>query len=313
MKKIVYLPDDIAQVGKDYLVQHGYEVKMGTDPTSETTIKEAKDASGMIVRLPVIDAKIIDQLPNLKIIARHGVGYNNIDLAAAAQHQVWVTNTPLANYEAVAETVIGFMLILAKRLVFYSNEMRQKEAYDPIGIFGHDLAGKTVGIIGYGKIGSDLAKKLQAFDMEILVHDPFVEKPAIGKKVTEDELLERSDFVTLHLPENDQTRQSFGAKQFHLMKSSAYFINAARGALVNEKEMVEALKNKEIKGAALDVYAHEPLPKDDPLFQLDNVFLTPHIAANSVEAMDNMALDAAKEVDRVLSGEKPLWPVNHLS
>lgn len=312
MVKSVYLPEDIAAAGKNFLKDKGYDVIVGTGSDAQTIIKEGKDADGIILRTAKLGKEIIDGLPNAKIIARHGVGFDNIDVEAATAAGKWVTNTPLANASSVAETATGLLLMLAKNLKNNISHMARDDFFYKSTHKGVDLEGKTLGLIGYGKIGKMFARKIQGFDMNILIYDPFVSEVEFGKLVSREELLASSDFVSLHLPANAQTKGTFGEKELNLMKKSAYLMNLARGSIVDESALIKALKEETIAGAALDVYSQEPLPMDSPLFKLDNVILTPHLASNTDETMDRMALHAAMEVDRVLSGNEPKWPVNQL-
>lgn len=286
---------------------------MGTGSDAKTILNEAKDADGIVLRTAKFGKEIINGLPNLKIIARHGVGFDNIDVEAATAAGKWVTNTPLANASSVAETATGLLLALAKNLKNNVNHMADGDFSYKATHKGIDLEGKTLGIIGYGKIGKMFAKKIQGLEMNVLVYDPFVSEVENGKLVSREELLKSSDFVSLHLPANDQTKGTFGEKELKMMKNSAYFMNLSRGSIVDEPALITALKSNEIAGAALDVYSQEPLPLDNPLFGLENVILTPHVASNTDETMDRMALHAAMEVGRVLSGEQPKWPVNRVS
>ncbi|WP_282155475.1 hydroxyacid dehydrogenase [Cytobacillus gottheilii] len=310
----VLIPQDIAQEGKDFLLEKGYEVKVGSGTDEATVIAEGKDADAVLLRTSVVDRKILESLPNVKIVARHGVGFDNVDIQAAADLGIWVTNTPLSNAKTVAETTFALILTAAKNIIDVSQKMREGDFFYKNQHKGMDLEGKKLGILGFGRIGKMVAKQADAFDMEVLVYDPFVSSSVEGfpniKIVDREELFKQADIVTLHLPSTDETKNSIGEKEFSLMKESAYFINLARGEIVNEPELISSLKNKQIRGAVLDVFSQEPLPMDHPLFDLENVILTPHIASNTEECMARMALHAAMEIDRVLSGEKPSWPVN---
>lgn len=310
MKKSVYLPLDMAQAGKQYLLNRGYEVIVGTNDQPETIIRESKKATALIVRLTDFPKPLIEQLGDVKIIARHGVGVDNIDLQAAKKRGIVVTNTPLANASSVAETAVTLLLALVKKVIPANAHMRAGDTEFKNDNKGMDIEGKTLGIIGYGKIGQEFAKKMAGFGMEILIFDPFATESLYGKIVTREEIIERADIISLHLPATPATKGSFGQKEFAKMKKSAYFINTARGSIVDEPALIDALKNGAIAGAALDVYSKEPLPLDNPLYQFNNVILTPHIASNTVETMERMALHAATEVHRVLSGKEPKWQVN---
>lgn len=310
MAKQVYIPQDISEVGKNFLREKGYEVILGTGTDPETVIREAQNAEGIVLRLSAFDSEIINNLPKLKVIARHGVGYDNVNVPAASKRSIWVTNTPMANASSVAETSLALLLALAKKIQPNVDHMRAGDFFYKNSHKGIDLEGKTIGIIGFGKIGREFARKVSALDVEVLIHDPYVTTTEIGKLVSRDELLEKADFVSLHLPATPKTNGSFSEKEFRQMKKTAYLMNIARGSLIDEPALIKALAEAEIAGAALDVYSQEPLPLDHPFFENENVLLTPHIASNTTETMDRMALHAAQEVDRVLSDENPKWPVN---
>jgi D-3-phosphoglycerate dehydrogenase len=177
---------------------------------------------------------------------------------------------------------------------------------------GFNLAGQTLGIMGYGRIGKQVAKLAHAFGMKILIYDPFVKTTNIGSLVNREDIFRQSDVLTLHMAVTADNQAGIGSKEFALMKDTALLINLGRGALVNQDELIEALRDKEIAGAALDVFNEEPLPLDSELYQLENVLLTPHIASNTKNAMENMAVDAANEVIKVLNGESPQWAVNKI-
>ncbi|KRM77698.1 D-3-phosphoglycerate dehydrogenase [Secundilactobacillus collinoides DSM 20515 = JCM 1123] len=312
MGKKVFLLQDIADAGKKYLTDRGYQVEIGSKTDDATIVKEAQGAEALIVRTYACDKEIIDALPDVKIIARHGVGYDNIDIKEAARVHKWVTNTPLANADSVAETTIMMILATAKNL---SNNIEQTKLghYDYRNTHqGLDIEGLTLGIIGYGKIGKKVAEKISGFGMNVLIYDPITKNSEFGEVTSREELIKQSDFISLHLPANEKTNGSFGEKEFAAMKRTAYLINLARGSIVDESALINAIKNKQIAGAGLDVYSKEPLPLDNPLYSFNNVILTPHIGSNTTKTMDRMALHAAMEVDRVLSGGSPKWPVNHI-
>lgn len=310
----VFIPQDIAKEGKDYLMEKGYKVKVGSSTNKATVMEEGKDADAILLRTTVVDREILANCSNLKIVARHGVGFDNVDIKATEELGIWVTNTPLSNAKSVAESVFALILLAAKNIMNVSQKMREGDFFYKNQHKGIDLEGKKLGILGFGRIGKMVAKQAKAFDMEVLVFDPSIttklEESNSITIVNRDELFRKADFVTLHLPSNEKTKHSIGEYEFSLMKKSAYFINLARGEIINEPNLVKALQDKEIRGAALDVFSQEPLPLEHPFFELDNVILTPHIASNTEECMARMALHAAMEIDRVLSGGKPSWPVN---
>lgn len=310
MTKKIFLPNGIADTGKDYLSSKGYDLVFGTSRDEDKMIEEGKDADAILVGTQKFSDKVISAMSNLKIIARNGVGYDSVDVASATEHKIYVTITPQALSESVAETTVTVLLDLAKNIYNDSYNMRKgnwtyKKAHQ-----GHDLSNKTVGILGFGRIGQKVARLLKAFGMNILIFDPATKSSELGEVVSRDELFAQSDFITIHLPLIEATKNSIGTKEFDAMKSSAFLINLARGPIVNHDDLVTALGNNKIAGAALDVFDQEPLPESDALFDLDNVLLTPHIASNTVETRNQMALDAASEIDLVLSGKNPKWAVN---
>jgi len=313
----VFIPEDIAKIGKDYLLERGYEIKMGMGIDEATVIAEGKDADALILRLaPNVTRKVLESWPKMKVVARHGVGYDNVDIHAAEEMGIWVTNAPLSNANTVAEATITLILTIAKNIIRVNQEMYKGDFAYKNKHKGMDIGGKKLGILGFGRIGRLVAKKAEALDMQVLVFNRRVipavaqEFPNVTIVTDRDEIFKEADFITLHLSSNEQTKHSIGEREFGLMKESAYLINLARGEIVDEPALIKALQNKEIRGAALDVFSQEPLPLDSPLFQLENVVLTPHIASNTVECMETMALHSAMEVHKVLSGEKPSWPVN---
>ncbi|WP_270334338.1 hydroxyacid dehydrogenase [Ligilactobacillus acidipiscis] len=308
MVKLVYLPKDISKKGKDYLLQKGYNLKIGSGIPK---ISEGKKADAIILRGAKLDSSFIDKLSNTKIIAKHGVGYENIDVDFASKRGIWVTNTPLANAESVAETTIALMLDLSKNIYNNSLNLHRGDFYYKRNHQGTELYKKTFGIIGFGKIGQEVAKKLQGFGMNILFYNTSEKKSHYATSVSREDLIKNSDFISLHIPMTLKNEKLFGKAEFELMKNTAFLINTSRGKVIDERALVKALKNGQIGGAALDVFSKEPLSLESPLMKLDNVLLTPHIGANSNEAMDRMALHAATEVDRVLTGQFPNWPVNH--
>lgn len=310
MKQKVIVPSQSIALTNDYLRQKGYEVVEVVDPTAETILQTAPDASGIVMLMAPFPNSLYQQMPNLKVLARYGVGYDNIDVDFAAQNGVWVTNTPGVNATSVAESAVTDILMMAKHVNAISAAMRADDA-DAVGrLMGQELAGKTVGIVGYGHIGQAVAKMLSGFDVKTLLYNRTKRATDAGTYVDWDTLFSQSDFISVHLAATPKTDGSIGAREFAMMKKTAILVNLARGSIVDEPALIEALQTGEIGGAALDVFAKEPLAKDSPLFQLDNVFLTPHTASFTQQAHERMAMGASKMVDQVLSGQSPDWPVN---
>jgi D-3-phosphoglycerate dehydrogenase / 2-oxoglutarate reductase len=251
----------------------------------------------------------------LKIIARTGVGVDTsrVDLDGAKEFKIWVTNQPGSNSVSVAELVFGHMIVLTRHTFAANQAVKENRWSEYLKFIGNELAGKTLGVIGMGNIGTRVAIRARAFEMSFLVYDPYIPESHVtalgGKCVGLDELLTQSDFVTIHCPLTPETRGMIDQQRLALMKATAYLINAARGGIVNEDALCRALKQKKIAGAALDVVENEPPAKDHPLFELDNAILTPHIGALTFEASKRGEWGAAEDVIRVLEGKKPKNPV----
>jgi D-3-phosphoglycerate dehydrogenase / 2-oxoglutarate reductase len=249
------------------------------------------------------------------VISRHGVGYDNIDVAKATELGIWVTFAPESNANTVAEHTIGCVLTLARNFIQLDREVRTGNWDIRDKLLGTDLAGKVLGIVGLGKIGRRVAQKAaHGLDMKVVGYDPFLKPEQMAEFATPaksiDEVFSAADFVTVHIPGGPSNRGMIGKKQFTLMQKTAFFINASRGEVVVESDLIDALRKKMIAGAAIDVYEKEPPQKDNPLLGVNNVLLTPHNASQTRECMIRMALHAAQGIDEVLSGKRPTWPAN---
>jgi D-3-phosphoglycerate dehydrogenase len=312
----VLIPQDVAQAGKDYLRERGYEIKMGSGITVEAIVADVVDCDAILARTAPFPAKVFEAGKKLKVISRHGVGYDNIDIAKATELGVWVTFAPESNANTVAEHAIGCILTLARNFMQLDRETRAGNWGIRDKLLGTDLAGKMLGIVGLGKIGRRVAQKAShGLDMKVVGYDPFLKQEDMAEFATPvrsmDDVFSAADFVTLHIPGGASTRGIVGKKMFVLMKKTAFFINASRGDVVAEADLIEALRNGTIAGAAIDVYEKEPPQKDNPLMSMSNVLLTPHNASQTRECMIRMALHAAQGIDEVLSGKRPTWPVNN--
>jgi D-3-phosphoglycerate dehydrogenase len=255
----------------------------------------------------------------LRIIARTGVGVDpsRVDLTAARQFKIWVTNMPGSNAVSVAELVFGQMIALVRHTHEANCAVKENRWGDYLNYLGTELAGKTLGIIGMGNIGARVALRALAFEMSFIVHDPYIPESHVtalgGRWLSLDELLVESDFVTIHCPLNDETKRMIGVRELALMKPSAYLINAARGGIIDEQALFDVLRQNQIAGAALDVIESEPPRRNHPLFNLGNVIWTPHLGAVTMEASARGEWGAAQEVIRVLEGKRPKNPVIELS
>lgn len=311
----VLIPQDIVEEGKSYLRQRGYEIKMGSGDTVEAIKRDVADCDAILARTAPFTAEVLEAGKRLKVIARHGVGVDNIDTKRAAELGIYVTNAPESNSNTVAELALGFVIALARNLVTGDKATRKGDFSFRNRKLGLDLEGKTLGILGLGKIGRRVAlKACHGLGMRVIGYDPFLTNkdfpPEVERKEDRDNIFSESDLVSVHVPSTNETKKSIGLREFKLMKPTAFFLNLARGDLVIEDELVKALQEGMISGAGLDVYEVEPPRKNHPLFTLDNVILTPHNASHTKECMMRMAVHAAQGIDEVLNGKSPTWAVN---
>ncbi|MCH4391301.1 MULTISPECIES: 2-hydroxyacid dehydrogenase family protein [Staphylococcus] len=314
----VYIAGAIPEVGLNLLKEH-FEVEMYEGEgiiDKETLMEGVKDASALISILSTnVDQEVIDSASNLKIIANYGAGFNNVDVKYAREKDIDVTNTPKASTASTAELTFGLVLAVARRIV-EGDKLSRTQGFDgwaPLFFRGREVSGKTIGIIGLGEIGSAVAKRAKGFDMDILYTGPHQKKEKereIGAKYVDlNTLLENADFITINAAYNPDLHHMIDTEQFKLMKSTAYLINAGRGPIVNEEALVKALEDKEIEGAALDVYEFEP-EITEGLKSLDNVVITPHIGNATYEARDMMSKIVANDTIKKLNGENPQFIVN---
>jgi D-3-phosphoglycerate dehydrogenase len=311
----VLIPQDVAQPGKDFLRERGYEIKMGGGVTADAIAADVVDCDAILARTAPYPAKVFEAGKKLKVISRHGVGYDNIDVAKATASGVWVTFAPESNANTVAEHAIGCIFTLARNFIQLDQETRAGNWGVRDTLLGFDLAGKVLGIVGLGKIGRRVAQKAaRGLDMTVVAYDPFLKPDQMAEFATPaasmEEVFSAADFVSVHIPGGASTKGIVNQKLFARMKKTAFFINASRGDVVAEEDLVEALRCGAIAGAAIDVYAKEPPQANHPLMGMRNVLLTPHNASQTRECMVRMALHAAQGIDEVLSGRRPTWPVN---
>lgn len=314
MKVLIVQP--IHNAGIDLLKSAGFEVLYASSPDPEIVAREIKGIDGVIVRTAPFTGEIIEQADSLKVISRHGVGVDNIDIESASRKGIFVLNTPGVNDVSVAEHTIAIMLALSKRIKDIDNAVRTgnfsiREEYSII-----DIDGKALGIIGFGRIGSLVAKKCRnAFNMKILVYDPYVDRERVkevdGELVDLETLLRESDFICIHTPLNNETKGLIGERELRMMKPSSFIINMARGPIWDEKAVARAITEGWIMGAGTDVFVEEPPRIDNPLLGLNNTVLSPHMAALTKECVIRMAVESAQGVIDVLTGKKPKSIVNY--
>ena len=300
-------PATIAVLGEGFEIQH-------CDGANRTELLSALGtANAVLVRSATkMDAEAIAAAPNLKIIARAGVGLDNVDVPAASAAGVLVVNAPTSNIVSAAELAVSLLLAVARNVV-PANLALKNGQWKRSQFGGVELQGKTVGIIGMGKIGMLVAQRLAGFDMKFVAYDPYVNAAPSGgpeiKMVSLDELLAESDFVTIHIPKTDETKGLINAAALAKMKPTSFVINAARGGVLDEAALFTAITSGTIAGAGLDVYATEPCT-DSPLFGLDNVVATPHLGASTEEAQEKAGIAVAESVVAAFAGAEVPGAVN---
>ncbi|MEM4579221.1 MAG: D-2-hydroxyacid dehydrogenase, partial [Thermosphaera sp.] len=281
--------------------EKGFELTSVEEPSEEQLATMIKGYDVLIVRSkPLVTRKVIESADNLKVIARAGVGLDNIDVEAAKQKGIALINAPESSTLSVAELAIALMLAVARKIAYSDRRMREgywakKEA------MGVELSGKTIGIIGAGRIGSAVARIARyGFNMHVLYHDvrcsEELNRELGAECVSLEEVLRRSDVVSIHVPLLPETKYLINEERLKLMKKTAILINTSRGAVIDTKALVKALREGWIAGAGLDVFEEEPLPKDHPLLSLDNVVLTPHIGASTREAQEKAGIEVARKI-----------------
>ena len=307
----VLLPQPILPAGYEYLREHGYEVVDGRGFTEEDIIADIGDCDAIIVRTAKITEKILDAAPKLKILARHGAGYDGVDLKAARKHGVLVCTAGGANAISVAELTIFYMLYCSRNFKkvqsLYLEDYRQAK----MGVPKTELEGKTLGLVGLGNIGKLVAKKAAlGFDMTVLAYDPFAKKEGLPEYIQlveeRDEIFTKSDYVSLHVPATPETVHSISDREFDLMKETA------RGSIVDEPALIRALQAGKIAGAGLDTLEKEPIDPSNPLVSMDNVLTAPHIGGATKEASSRSSVACAQAIDDYFSGRTPKFVVPEL-
>ena len=311
------IPGDAA----DVLRAAGHEVEIWPDelPPPREALGDAlsRADAAMTMVTDAVDAELLSASSRVRILANMAVGYDNVDPAMAAGLGVWLTNTPGVLAETTADLAFALLMAAARVVVAADRDARagQWRTWSPTGYLGADVHGATLGIVGLGEIGEAMARRARGFGMRVLYCSrsarPAAEAALGVQRVSLDELLSASDFVSVHVPLRDETREMFGAAEFARMKPAAIFVNTARGQIVDQDALVAALRDGQIAGAALDVTTPEPLPAEHPLFSFPNVVITPHIGSASLATRSKMARMAAANIVEVLAGRPPLNPVNH--
>jgi D-3-phosphoglycerate dehydrogenase / 2-oxoglutarate reductase len=316
----VLLPQPIEPEAVALLEEKNCTIVTAVDPKPETVLPLIKDAHGLILRTGITMTRdLLAEAGRLLVIARTGGGLDNVDVEAATEMGILVTSNLGVNTISVAEHVLSMMLALSKRLYSMDRAVRQGDFGIRYQNLPRDINGKTIGLLGFGRIGSKIGRICrQVFDMQVLAFDPYL-APEKKKELHDEvqlvelkQLLSDSDVISIHVPLTDQTRHLVDRPEISLMKPEAILINASRGGVVNETALCDALQNNRIAGAGLDVFSQEPMPEDHPLLKLENVILTPHSAALTSECVTRMATEAAKCVLDVFSGHEPTNVANPL-
>ncbi|MGV7221148.1 MAG: phosphoglycerate dehydrogenase [Nitrospinales bacterium] len=310
----VLVSDNLSQKGIDILKSAGdieVDIKIGMSP--EELIKAIPEYEGLAVRSATkVTAAVIEAADNLKVIGRAGIGVDNIDLEAAGKKGIIVMNAPGGNVITTAEHAMALMMSMSRNIPQANASVKNKE-WTPKPFMGVELFSKNLGIIGLGRIGSIVADRAKGFGMKILVYDPYISQEhaeKLGVEAVElNELLQRSDYISIHTPKMSG-KPLIGKSEFDLMKPGIRIVNCARGGLIDEDALIEAIKSKIVAQAALDVYAQEPLPQDSPILNVDEIICTPHLGASTGEAQDNVAIAVCDQIIDFLKHGRILNAVN---
>ena len=310
MKKIAII-GPIHEIGTNFLTRQRCELIEIHDFSKKNLIKNLQDVEGIILRTAKIDNDIINKCSKLKIIARHGVGYDNLDINYLIEKNIALAITGTSNAASVAEHVFSMFLYLTKKtdkfdaLVKAGNFEKKNDLPDCFEIYN-----KNILILGFGRIGQAVAQRCLGFDSKVYVYDPFIKKQIISskycQKINLSEGLKLADFITIHMPLNEKTKNLIKKDQFLLMKKNSIIVNTARGGIINEADLLWALQNKEIHSAGLDVFEQEPPKKNNPLLKNNNIVLTPHNAALTLECRKRMSLESAENIVYYLNNKKHL-------
>ncbi len=311
----ILITDKIEEQAVQVLKKAGHDVTYN-EMDAATLVKEIGKYDALMIRSRTKAVKEVVEAGakgNLKVIGRAGIGVDNVDTETAGKNKIPVVNAPTGATASVAELTLGHILTLSRNIAYADKTMKKGE-WAKKTLKGFELDGKTLGLIGTGNIGKYTAKLAKCFGMKVIGYDPFISKADMKKdgieKVDEvAQVMQKSDYISLHIPHSQTTHHIVNEEMISKMKPSAYIINCARGGTVDEKALYNALKNSKIAGAALDVYEKEP-PEKSPLFELDNVVMTPHIGANTKEGQIKAGTICAEQINKVLAGKQPDYCVN---
>jgi len=317
--KKIFITKQIPDAGLELLHKKGYTVtvrKKKTIITQQELLRATKNVDALLCMLTdPVNKKVVKSMNNCKVISTYAVGFNNIDVETASEKGITVTNTPGVLTDATADIAFGLLLAAARHFIPGDKMTREGKfiGWDPMLLLGKPVAGKTIGIIGAGRIGSAMAERAAGFGMKILYYSrsrkPQLERKLKARKTGLTTLLKQSDYISIHSPLTPETHHLLGKKEFKMMKSSAVLINTGRGEIVDEKALAQALRNKEIFAAGLDVYEREP-KVERALMSLPNVVLLPHLGSGTDETREEMARIAARNIIGILEGRGKIFKVN---
>ena len=302
----ILVSDSLSNEGISILKDAGFEVDHKPDISPEDLEREIADYDALVIRSrTTVTPAVLNNGKKLKVVGRAGVGLDNVDIATATKNGVIVMNTPNGNTISTAEHTFAMMMALARSIPQADRGMHEGR-WEKKKFIGVELHGKTLGVCGFGRIGTEVAKRALAFGMKVMAYDPFLNEDAVKRlgvtKATVDEICSHADFITVHTPLNAQTQGLLNKERFGLMKKGVRVLNCARGGIVSEDALLEGLNSGKVAGAALDVFEEEPLPADHPFRSMPNVIMTPHLGAATSEAQEGVARDVAEQIVDVLSG-----------
>jgi len=289
----------------------GAELILAQVQEEEDLIRACREADGLINQYALLTRRGLEHLPNCKVVSRYGVGVDSVDLKAATDLGIIVANVPDYCIEEVADQTIALILTLVRKTAFFDQKVKSNQWDFRQGAPIHRTKGKTLGLIGSGKIGLEVARRISPFGVRVMAFDPYIPKAAQGIELTDlDTVLKESDFISVHCPLNESTRHLIGEKEFQKMAKKPILVNTSRGPIVDEKALIQALAEGRVSGAALDVLEKEPPDPQSPLLKMENVILSPHVGFYSVESISELKRRTAENVSAVLLGKFPKSVVN---
>jgi len=296
---------------KDEFAKIGSELILAQVQEERELIRACREADGLLNQYALLTRRVLENLPNCKVVSRYGVGVDSVDLKAATDLGIIVANVPDYCMDEVADQTVSMLLGLIRKTAFFDQKVKSGQWDFRLGIPIYRTKGKTMGLVGCGKIGLEVAKRISAFGVRVITFDPYLEKAPQGVELKDfDTVLKESDFISVHCPLNDSTKHLIGERAFKKMGKKPFLLNTSRGPIVDEKALIQALNEGLISGAGLDVLEKEPPDLLNPLLKMENVILTPHVSFYSVESISELKRRTAKNVSEVLMGRRPNSVVN---